>query len=77
MSKLKTKQAKKKDRHEITALTCVFDPKDEKHEKISSIIGVGWDKKIFIWEDEKEEKVVSNKVLPKNEQRGYSFNLML
>ena len=45
----------------------MFDPKDEKHEKTSSIIGVGWDRKVFIWEDTKEEEVFTDKILPKNE----------
>ena len=64
---MKIKSTGKKVDSEITAVTCVFDPKDEKHEKISSIIGVGWDRKVYIWEDTKEEEVFTDKVLPKNE----------
>jgi WD40 repeat protein len=67
LTELKIKSTGKKVDSEITALTCVFDPEDEKHEKTASIIAVGWDKKVFIWEDEKEEDVLTDKILPKNE----------
>lgn len=58
---------------EITGVACAYDPfaePDPDNEKPAHIIAVGWDKKIHIWQDEKEEEVVCNKVLPRNEQRG-------
>jgi hypothetical protein len=39
-------------------------------EKMAHVIAVGWDKKIHIWADEKEEEVNCCKVLPRSEQRG-------
>jgi hypothetical protein len=37
---------------------------------MAHIIAVGWDKKLHIWADEKEEEVSCGKVLPRNEQKG-------
>ena len=52
---------------EITGVSCAFDPTDQEAEKDAHIIAVGWDKRIYIWADEKEEKVTVNKILPRNE----------
>jgi hypothetical protein len=43
---------------EITSVcnTLAFDP-DRDQEKLGHILAVGWDKKIHIWADEKEEEV--------------------
>ena len=54
---------------EITDVVCAFEPESE-GEKMAHIIAVGWDRKIHIWADEKEEEVVSIKTLPRKEQRG-------
>lgn len=50
---------------EITGVVCAYEDPDS--EKMAHIIAVGWDKKIHIWADEKEEEVLCNKVLPRNE----------
>jgi hypothetical protein len=63
---------------EITGVCCAFEPipedekndKNEKIEKMAHIIAVGWDKKIHIWADEKEEEVACNKTLPRSDQKG-------
>ena len=34
---------------------------------------MGWDRRVYIWEDSKEEEVFTDKILPKNEQRGLDF----
>lgn len=49
---------------EVTELCCVFDPEDVEQLKMPFIISVGWDRKIHIWADEKEEEVKSTKILP-------------
>jgi len=54
---------------EITGVACAYDPATES-EKMAHIIAVGWDKKLHIWADEKEEEVSCAKVLPRNEQKG-------
>jgi hypothetical protein len=51
---------------EITGVACAFEP-DAEIEKMAHVIAVGWDKKIHIWADEKEEEVVCNKILPRND----------
>jgi WD40 repeat protein len=59
---------------EITGVACAFE--DSESEKMAHVIAVGWDRKIHIWADEKEEEVVCNKVLPRNEQRGHGDDIM-
>jgi hypothetical protein len=49
---------------EITGVVCAYDSPTET-EKMAHIVAVGWDKKIHIWADEKEEEVVSVKTLPR------------
>jgi WD40 repeat protein len=49
---------------EVTELCCVYDPEDEEQAKMSYIISVGWDRKIHVWADEKDEEVETNKILP-------------
>ena len=44
----------------------IFDPDDEEHEKIEYIFAVGWDRRIYIWADEKTEVVETYKMLPLN-----------
>ena len=62
---------------EITELVCVFDPDDaETQLKMSYIISVGWDKKIHVWADEKEEEVTSTKILPQGGQEGHKDDIM-
>lgn len=41
---------------EITGVCCAFEP-DAEIEKMAYVVAVGWDKKIHIWADEKEEEV--------------------
>lgn len=53
---------------EITGVDCAFDP-DYPTEKMAHVIAVAWDKKIYIWPDQKEEEVYDPKVLPRNEQK--------
>jgi hypothetical protein len=33
---------------------------------MSYIVSVGWDKKVHIWQDDKEEEVETSKILPQN-----------
>lgn len=46
----------------------MYDPEDTDGEKIQHIIGVGWDKKIHVWQDTKQEVVETYKTLPQNKQ---------
>jgi hypothetical protein len=55
-----SKTAKRVD-SEITKMVCVYDPKDIKEEKMPYFVGVGWDKKVHVWADEKEEIVETSK----------------
>lgn len=61
---------------EVTQMCCVFDPKDTDGHKMTYIISVGWEKKIHIWADEKEEEVVATKILPQNDQSGHADDIM-
>ena len=62
---------------EVTDLVCVFDPEDiETQLKMSYVISVGWDKKINIWPDEKEEEVEPSKILPQGGQAGHLDDIM-
>lgn len=54
---------------EITGVCCAFEP-DTDNDKMAHVIAVGWDKKIHIWADEKEEEVACNKTLPRSDQKG-------
>ena len=60
---------------EITGIACAFDP-DSETIKDAHVIAVGWDKKIHIWVDEKDEEVACNKILPRNEQKGHADDIM-
>ena len=48
-------------------MCCVFDPLDTEGRKMPHFISVGWDKKIHVWADEKDEVVATTKILPQNE----------
>lgn len=62
---------------EITELVCVFDPEDiDSQLKMSYILSVGWDKKIHVWADEKEEEVETNRILPRDGQEGHKADIM-
>ena len=61
---------------EITNLCCVFDPDDVNEIRMPYFIGVGWDKKIHVWADEKEEIVESNKTLPHDPSAGHQADIM-
>ena len=80
LTDLKSSETGKKVDTEITALVCVHDPEledDEKIEEIAQVISVGWDRKIHIWQDEKEEEVFTNKILPQNNQAiGHKDDIM-
>jgi len=42
------------------------DGEDEDEvQKIAQIVAVGWDKRVHIWNDEKEEEVESSRELPR------------
>ena len=43
---------------------------------MSYIISVGWERKIHIWADEKEEEVETTKILPQNDQTGHKDDIM-
>jgi hypothetical protein len=49
---------------EVTSMYCVFDPKDTEGLKMTYILSAGWDRKIHVWADEKEEEVETCKILP-------------
>lgn len=56
---------------------CVFDPEDvESQLKMSFIFSVGWDKKIHIWADEKEEEVETSRILPRDGHEGHKADIM-
>ncbi len=54
----------------------IFDPDDEEHEKIEYIFAVGWDKRIYIWADEKTEVVETYKMLPLNQIVTHKDDIM-
>ena len=54
----------------------MHDPQDVENQKICHIIGVGWDKRIHIWQDEKKEVVETFKTLPQNNQQGHATDIM-
>lgn len=69
------------ERNEITKLICMYDKSqlenDEEEQKNKDfIIGVGWDKKIHIWSDDKDEIVETLKTLPQNKQQGHKTDIM-
>lgn len=66
MSELFSKDTEKKFDLEITAVCCVYDPADELGEKMASFIAVGWDRGVHIWNDDKEEEVLTARDLPTN-----------
>lgn len=45
---------------------------------MSYLISAGWDKRIHVWADEKEEEVISTKILPYGDQRdkGHKDDIM-
>jgi len=54
---------------EITELVCVYDPVDvarpvEEQQRMTYIVSVGWDKKVHIRQDDKEDEVETTKILP-------------
>ena len=57
------------EKNEITKLVCMFDPEeadaleDDRTSKVY-VIGVGWDRKVHIWQDDKDEVVETLKTLP-------------
>jgi len=62
---------------ELTTLVCVYDPAEvEDIERMSYVIAAGWDKKIYVWADEKEEEVVTTKILPQGKQEGHDDDIM-
>jgi hypothetical protein len=54
---ISAKKGKRVD-SEITRMACVFDPEDEKELRMPYFIAVGWDRKIHVWADDKDEVVV-------------------
>lgn len=59
----------------------MFDPeeadaKEDEKTKMVYIIGVGWDRKIHIWQDDKDEVVETLKTLPQNKQQGHKADIM-
>ena len=64
LTELLSKVSGKRIDTEVTELCCVYDPEDEEQAKMSYIISVGWDRKIHVWADEKDEEVETNKILP-------------
>lgn len=59
------------EKNEITRLVCMFDPaeamaKEEDKTKKVYVIGVGWDRRIHVWQDDKDEVVETLKTLPQN-----------
>jgi WD40 repeat protein len=69
LTELLSKATGRKIDTEITELVCVYDEEDiakpiEDQTAISKIVAVGWDKKVYIWNDDKEEEVETSKILP-------------
>lgn len=75
LTELISEETGKKLEGEITAVECAYEP-DKDNEKMAHIIAVGWDKKVHIWADEKEEEVSTCKILPRNEQKGHRDDIM-
>lgn len=72
MKDLLLKSTGKKVDSELTAVAFAFDPNDEKREKDASIIAVGWDRRVIIWNDEKKEKceeILTDKILPRHDNK--------
>lgn len=69
------------EKNELTKLVCLFDPKeadlleDDKTKK-SYIIGVGWDRKIHIWQDDKGQEEETLRTLPQNNQQAHNTDIM-
>jgi hypothetical protein len=40
------------------------------------IVSVGWDRKIHIWQDDKDEEVETTKILPNNKFIGHGDDIM-
>ena len=57
-------------------MCCVFDSNDQEELRMPYFIGVGWDKKIHVWADEKEEIVESSKTLPQDPSSGHKDDIM-
>jgi WD40 repeat protein len=64
LTDLKASETSNRVDTEVTNLCCVFDPEDFENQKMNYIISVGWDRKIHVWADEKQEEVVATKILP-------------
>lgn len=59
----------------------MFDPEEAdalEEDRTSKVyvIGVGWDRKIHIWQDDKDEVVETLKTLPQNKQQGHQTDIM-
>ena len=59
------------EKNEITKLACLYDPNeadllDQERKSKVQIIGVGWERKIHIWPDDKLEEVETTKTLPQS-----------
>mmetsp|Transcript_8349 Transcript_8349/g.6226 ORF Transcript_8349/g.6226 Transcript_8349/m.6226 type:complete len:217 (-) Transcript_8349:115-765(-) len=81
LSELINKESGRKFDSELTGCCCVYDElsesdeeynkdkeEEERLDKTAQIVAVGWDKKVHIWNDEKDEEVETAKDLPREGQ---------
>lgn len=71
----------KKVDSEVTSILSIHDPDDvalpvEEQQKMCYISAVGWDKKIHIWQDDKDEEVETCKILPYNKTISHKDDIM-
>jgi hypothetical protein len=80
LSNLILSSTKKKPENEITGIECIFDPEDIKangeHKKPDQIVAVGWDKKLYIWLDDKKEVIESQIELPSGADQVFHDDIM-
>jgi WD40 repeat protein len=72
---ISSKKGKRVD-SEITRMSCVFDPSDTEELRMPYFIAVGWDKKIHVWADEKEEVVVESNKFAQDPSSGHQDDIM-
>jgi len=62
---------------EITAVECIFDPADSEkkpeEKKPDQIVAVGWDKRMYIWNDTKEQEISTQVILPAEDSKDEIF----
>jgi WD40 repeat protein len=80
LTELKSAVTGRKVDTEVTAILSLHDPKDLEEDPEDQqpcfIAAVGWDKKIHIWQDDKDEEVETVKILPTNNVISHKHDIM-